>query len=172
MLSFHGSTSDKDTGEAELLRQVEEFKKADVSTGLFEGEKHPGTEYTVAQIGAVHEFGSEDGRVPERSWLRRSFRENVSRWQHYVEQGLERIILSKGKVKALPVLLFVGEQIASDVRRTIDAVTSPPKAASTLRKEGKKYTHPLIWLGYMKAAVRSRVVVDGAKKLTSKGARR
>lgn len=171
MMKFDSHTTDKDLGAKELLKQVEAFNRASVDTGLFEGEKHPDSEFTIAEIGAVNEFGSKDGHVPERSWLRRAAREYALKWKRYIDQGLDRVVKGKGKVKALPVLLFIGEQIASDVRRTINEVTEPPKAPATLAHEGKRFTHPLIWLGYMRAAVRSRVKVrHGSPTMTPKAA--
>lgn len=174
MLTFKDmGTTDKDLGGKRLLLQIKQLRGAGIHTGIMETEKHPDSELPLAAIGAVHEFGSSDGRVPERSWLRRAIRENDKRWQTWLENGLKRFIDSRGSIPLVSILVGFGEVMASDVRRTIDKVLSPPKAESTLRKEGADKTHPLIWLGYMRAAVRSRITMRGlAAKLTSKGTRK
>lgn len=43
---------------------------------------------TTAGIGAVHEFGTDDGRIPERSWLR----EPIETGQESIEAAIQRKI--------------------------------------------------------------------------------
>jgi len=182
------TTSDKDLGAREIIAQAEAFNGAVVDTGLFEGEKHPGTEYTIAQIGAVNEFGSKDGKIPERSFIRRAVRECEAKWNSLMDKGMGLVM--EGRAKVFPTLVAFGEHTASDVRATINRVTEPKKAESTMRREGGalqrtkagkvkkgayerqlRFDHPLIWLGYMKAAVRSRILLHGQKKMTPRGSR-
>lgn len=191
MLSFRdGGTIDRDLGGRKILAQAKEFNGAVVESGLFAGDRRPeGSELTVAQIGAVHEFGSKDGRIPERSWLRRAVRENGPGWQRSIDEMLDGILRGRGQV--FPSLIAFGERVASDIRATIDKVLTPPKAESTLRAEGgplkrtktgrvkkgarefqARFTHPLIWTGLMRALVRSRVALLGRVQMTRKGGKR
>jgi len=186
--AIQGGTIDRDMGWKRILEEAKALNGAVVESGLFEGEKHPeGGEYTVAQIGAVNEFGTRDGKIPERSWLRRAVRENHKRWEVVFGQKVDAVI--GGQSKIFSALLAFGERMASDIRKTIDAVLSPPKAESTLRSEGgplrrtktgrvrkgareyqSRFTHPLIWTGTMRNCVRSRVRLLGkAPRMTAKG---
>lgn len=186
-MKFTGSTSDRDRGAKELLQTVKSLRGARVEAGLFDTEpKRTDSELTIAQIGAVNEFGSSDGRIPERPWLRRALRERGAAWQSMLERALDNVITRHAKL--FPELLAFGERVASDIRRTIDEVLSPPKAESTLRAEGgplkrtktgrvtkkarehqRRFTHPLIWTGLMRASVRARIALMGVLKLTPKG---
>lgn len=188
MLTGSGSTSDRDLGAKVLLARVKELHGAVVEAGLFDGEKRPeGGELTVAQIGTVHEFGLPSRNIPERSWLRRAVRERGAAWGRMLDDRIELIVA--GQAKVFPSLVAFGEKVASDIRATIDQVLTPPKAEATIRAEGgplrrtktgkvkkgareyqRRFTHPLIWTGLMRASVRARIALLGAAtKLTAKG---
>jgi len=188
MLKMTGRTIDHDLGLKKILAQIESFDGAVVDVGIFEGEQHPHSDLTVAEYAAVNEFGSKDGKIPERSFLRRAVRENESKWRRLLQKSLNRVAESKGRVKVFSALTVFGEAAAGDVRKTIDAVTEPPKAESTKRREGGalrrgktgrvskgahafqgRFDHPLIWTGTMKASVRARILVHGRRQMTPKG---
>lgn len=171
MIAFKFATVDRDLGAKAILSEMEAVKSAAIHTGLFAGDKHPGATLGLAEIGTVHEYGSPKMNIPERSWLRRAGLKNAARWKADVAKALDRIVSSRGRTSAKATLLYLGEMFASDVRRTIDRVTMPPKAPATLAREGAQYTHPLIWLGYMRAAVRSRLTMKGSTSFTGKGGR-
>lgn len=153
-------TEDRDLGHKALLRALEQVDDAAADVGLFEGEEHEGTELTMAQIGAVHEFGTEDGHIPERPWLRRNHDENEARYRDQLDKDYGRILA--GRVRVLAILTAFAERVASDVRKTIGKVTEPPLAPSTIAAKGGK-THPLIDTGAMRNAVRGRVVLGGRR---------
>lgn len=167
MLGAKGKTKDTDLGREEILKQLALADGAYVDVGLFDHEEHPDSEYTIAQIGAVHEFGTKDGHIPERSFLRSTYDERREKWRARMDAAYDEIKEGKGKV--LPLLMAWGEKAAGDVRRKITKLKTPPKAPATLKKEGEGFTNPLIWLGYMRQSVRARIVVGGKKKMTAKG---
>jgi len=170
MLKFSGKTTDTDLGIGELLKQLSLVDGAISDVGIFDHEEHPESEeYTVAQIGAVHEFGSKDGKTPERSFVRSTHDEQEQKWRKRMDDGFNKVLL--GKAKVLPVLFAWGERAAGDVRRKITTLKTPPKAPATIKAQGGLTNNPLIWLGYMRAAVRSRVTVGGREKMTAKGSR-
>ena len=52
---------------------IKEFKESVIKVGLPEkvgGAIHEGSDLTVAQIGAVHEYGSPENNIPKRSFIR------------------------------------------------------------------------------------------------------
>lgn len=187
MIGFSGSTSDKDLGGAALIRELKFADGATVECGLFDGDTHPDSGLTLPEIGAVNEFGSSDGKIPARPFMRRAVDEQKSRWIKILDDGYDRIVNGLGKVRVFDVLALFGEHAASDIRRTIDDVWEPPKALATKKAEGgalkrtksgklaknartnqMRFSHPLIWLGYMRAAIRQRIIVGNKKKLAAK----
>lgn len=60
---------DIDRGWNEIVKNLQVLNSLDVFVGIHEGVDHDG-ELTAAQVGAIHEFGSKDGRIPQRRWLR------------------------------------------------------------------------------------------------------
>ncbi len=170
MFKADSITIDRDLGERDFLRAVDELDDAHIDVGLFEGEIHPGSEYTIAQIGAVHEFGTKPGtvpKIPERSFLRSTADEKRDAYHKRMAKVANKV--EGGSPNVVSMLTAMGELMASDVRKKITTLKTPKKAEATLRREGRQFTNPLIWLGYMRNAVRSRIVVGSTEKMTQKG---
>ena len=80
----------------EMLRQLEADYYTDVGV-LGDGAAELRGELTTAQIGAVHEFGSADGRIPRRSFIV----EPIELGQDQIEQAVAPLIernLAEGRV--------------------------------------------------------------------------
>lgn len=146
-------TTDRDLGLKALIGELERAKHASVEAGLFEGETGSVGGLTIAQYGAVNEFGG--GHVPERSFIRRTHDENRSKYADFLDKAYDKIL--RGKAKVIPSLTALGERVASDIRRTITAVRTPPNAPATISK--KRSSNPLIDTGAMRNWVRSRVLI-------------
>lgn len=153
-------TQDRDRGRLALLRALEDIDGSYVDVGLFEGEDHPESDLSIAQIGAVHEYGTRDGTIPERSFLRRTHDEKRTVYARRLDDAYGRILA--GQARLVSVLMAFAERVASDVRRTITAVSEPPLKPATIRAKGGK-SNPLIDTGTMRASVRGRVVIGGFK---------
>lgn len=112
-----------------------------VKVGVFGGGEK-------AEIAATHEFGSRPGkvpRVPERSFLRRTFLNEKDRFQKTLTLAAKRVVEGMPVTQALHA---VGEMAAAAVKRTISTGPHipPPLAASTIkRKKGKR--RPLVDTG-------------------------
>ena len=50
------------------------IQEAQVKIGFFDGSQVTEEGFTMIELAAVHEFGSEDGVIPERSFIRASLR--------------------------------------------------------------------------------------------------
>jgi hypothetical protein len=167
------STTDKDLGYARLLQEMKKANGAILDVGIFDGETQPasdGEPLSVAQIGAVHEFGSDDGRVPRRPWMSTAVDEKRSTWFERFDRFRDRFLQARGAIPFLHTLTAAGEFCASDVRLKITEGPWKEKAPATLAREGQRFTRPLIWLGYMRAVVRSRIVMMGVRRMTPKEA--
>ena len=108
-----------------------------VTVGIHEGAQQPESgDLTMAQLGAVQQFGTEDGHIPARPWL------DVG-----VESGTQDILgtIRSGAGKGLPldaVLEQVGVVAAGAVQEFIIDLRTPPNAPSTIENKGSD--NPLI----------------------------
>lgn len=144
----------KDTGWKEFFRRASEIKNGRVRVGILsdseKGGMHvEGSDLTVAEIAAVNEFGTEDGHIPERSFLRSTFDEQR---EQMVEDGKKLMgQVLDGKMPVARALGLLGLKLATAVKKKIAGVVPPPNAASTIAHKGSD--HPLIDTGRMLNAI-------------------
>lgn len=103
-----------------------------LGTKADEKEGDEGGPLTVAEIAAVHEFGTEDGRIPERSFLRSTFDEHKDELERMAVDLLPQVVLfGLHPDKALGIL---GLKLSSEVKKKITsgAGIPPPNAPATL----------------------------------------
>ncbi len=103
-------------------------------------EMHEGGDITNATIGAIQEYGTEDGRVPERSHWRATFDENESKYTRELEKIPGRLLQGQSTIKG--ELLLVGEIYKFDVLKKIKSHIAPALAESTIEMH-KGETTPL-----------------------------
>ena len=111
------------------MRELDEFQRLDVLVGIHEGEETREDEMSSADIAAVHEFGSEDGTIPERSFLRAgsdhyseeigeafstAFRKITTGERVSARRELERIGLF-GQAKIREYITVVGQGVWPDI---------------------------------------------------------
>jgi hypothetical protein len=113
---------------------------------------------TNAELGAIHEFGTTDGRIPPRSFIGSTFDANVKKY----EDELARIAgagLEGAKIEG--ELLVLGEEFRADIYAAVKSGIPPPLAESTVERRGGDST-PLWDTGRLMDSI-SAVVVDAAK---------
>ncbi len=113
---------------------------------------------SVIMVGVVHEFGSEDGTIPERSWLRSAMRENKEKHRKFIKRLAKRV--SAGSLAVDKALDLLGTRVVNDVKNQIVAVIDPPNTPETIRRKGGK-TNPLINTGHLRLQVTHQVVGKG-----------
>lgn len=142
--------------------RVAELGSAEIKVGLPDDKKHeggPDDGTPLVLIGAVHEFGSEDRGIPERSFLRtgvRSQQDDMIR--------LNRINLVKVIRGMMPVSVAL-RQLGAFAQRSVQLMIRngkfvPLKQATIDRKGSSK---PLIDKGQMVQAVTFTVEQKGGK---------
>jgi hypothetical protein len=127
-----------------------------VSVGITEeqGSKQVADGFSMADLAAVHEFGSMDGRIPERSFIRSTLREHRSQYLKELDRATDRALFSGTSAEA--ELKKLGEKVRSDiVQRIQDGRTHPPLAESTIRAKGSSL--PLVDTGALVGSIRSKV---------------
>lgn len=88
----------------------------------------------VSEVGFWQEFGTSDGRIPERSFLRSTIVKNIKKYL-----GINKLIAIKvlrGELeleKGLKKCVLIA---ADDVKETIRTFTTPPNAPSTIKQKG------------------------------------
>lgn len=103
----------------------------------------------TALIAAVHEFGSPERGIPERSFLRSSMRENS---QKYVRLNkLNLISILRGNLTADQALGQLGEMAKGDVQVKIRSGDFTPLKQATMDRKGS--SKPLIDTGQMVQSV-------------------
>ena len=101
--------SELEFNDKELKKLIKQFseKMPSVKVGILgQAASRPGEELNNAEIGATHEFGTVDGRIPQRSFLRMPIEEKL-----YDE--LENVKMEKGSTVA--EMAYVIGQAAVDV---------------------------------------------------------
>lgn len=123
------------------FRMFEELKKRVtagervVSVGLPAGKKEEdGT--PLAMIGAVHEFGSPERGIPERSWLRSSLADNAPRFVALNRINLHKILL--GEMTFDQALAQLGEMAKGAAQARIYSGPFADLQAATLRARARK----------------------------------
>lgn len=90
---------------------------------------------TQAEIGAVHEFGSEDGRIPRRSWIGSTFDEQQERLLIMARELIVAVVDGKATIeKALAILGF---KLSTEIKKkvTTGEQIPPPNAPSTAERK-------------------------------------
>ena len=97
----------------------------------------------------MHEFGSRDGRIPERSYLRSTFDARRDDYARGLRAGLGRVVDGSSDIDT--ELGRLGLVCTGDVQQTIATLTDPPLAEYTIRKKGS--SKPLIDEGRLKQSI-------------------
>lgn len=153
------SIKDIDKGMRRIVRETGNVaaNKPYVKTGFLEDSGgHRGSNLDVVEIASVHEFGTEDGRVPERSFMRTSFDENEKSFMEATQEQLNDIMFN-GKTTE-QALGLIGQVIESAVKKKITEGDSSWEALKPATIERKGSSKPLIDTGQMRQSVRYQVV--------------
>lgn len=149
MISASVQIEDKDKANWEKLMKELKVGAAFVTVGVHEGAgnytkgKSPPS---VAEVALWNEFGTE--RIPERSFLRSTVDENLSRVEGWFAQAYDSIIGSianggDGKAAMFKALQKIGIQVQFLIQNKIKSNVPPPSSKATIAaKERAHSTHP------------------------------
>ena len=153
---------DKDMGLKKIFADFKSLGKAEVTIGI-QAKSKTTTTYArgrkskagvnIAQYGAYNEYGTKN--IPERSFLRSSFDENLNLLQPFIEKQYGEII--DGKKTIQQGLGLIGETIQRMVKAKIRSITTPPNSPRTIAI--KKSSKPLIDFGALIDAIRYEVTI-------------
>jgi hypothetical protein len=128
---------DRDHGWKDMLKAVQaargdRYAKVGVLADSEKGGLHEdGSDLTVAEIAAVLEFGTEDGHIPERSFVRSTFDEEREELTAKAREIIVAVLF--GKMKIDQGLNAMGAMLAAAVKKKITdgQGVPPPNAPST-----------------------------------------
>lgn len=109
--------------------------------------------FSVVDLAMVHEFGSKDGRIPQRSFIRSTC--DALRESHIkLTTALQNKIID-GKISITQALTQLGEVVSKDMVQAINRGIEPTLASSTIRR--KRSSKPLIDTGRLKGSITHEV---------------
>jgi hypothetical protein len=161
------TVKDIDRGWKDIGRNYAAFSRSDVFVGLNEGntgvrqDQEGSSTITMAGIGAVHEFGTDDGTIPPRPWLRSAVDANRKETGDRYESILRKIL--DNRVDLTRELNRLGLWGVKIVRRYIRD-TGPgvwlPLSPATIEAKGS--SKPLVDTGQMVQSI-TYIVREGRK---------
>lgn len=144
---------------------LNQLPDAQIAAGWFKGVAHTDDGIDVAQIAAIQEFGTRDGRIPPRPFMRTAEANNRQKWSAEVRQGMKDIAAKK--TTAANFFNNLGLAVQGDIQAEIVALTEPALAKSTVKARARRYktksrqgnvsNKPLIDTGLMLGAVAYKV---------------
>ena len=112
-------------------------------------------DFTRVEQAVVHEFGSADGHIEERSFLRSTFNKNREKYQKDLEKAAAKV----ARLDSTPLreLTVFSEKVRNDVvNRIRDGEITPELAESTIDAKGSSL--PLVDTGGLVGSIQARVL--------------
>lgn len=138
----------------DISQALDQFKGGKVVTvGIHEGAPQvEGADLNMATLGAVLNFGTDDGHIPGRPWLDPGIAAGSQDIIDAIADGVEA-----GK-SLDEVLEAVGVVASGAVRQYMTDLKTPPNADSTIKRKGS--SNPLIDTGALRSSV-THAITDG-----------
>lgn len=111
---------------------------------------------TVAEIGAIHEYGLGP---PERSFLRAWFDANEDRINREIDAVLQRV--ADQKITLDQAWELLGQRYVGEIQTRISQGIPPPLAESTVQR--KRSAIPLIDTGQLRSAITYEIIKRAAR---------
>ena len=109
---------DKDMGYKAIKRFFKTAHSRKVDVGIF-GDSKDFDSPSYAALGSIHEYGSKDGTIPSRSFIRSTFDENRKKYKKNLTKLIDRALATRGKIKVEDAYNQFGEQVIADITRRI-----------------------------------------------------
>ena len=139
--------TDKDRGWKTILKNARKASDANYAAvgviGTGAAENHDGI--TNAELASVHEYGTLDGRIPERSFIRATIDEQRDAYRKLAKTLSEKII--DGKLVKTQALDLLGVRAVADIVRKIRSGLEPD--ITDVTKDRKGSSKPLIDTGQL-----------------------
>ncbi|WPZ17794.1 hypothetical protein UM396_14510 [Geobacillus subterraneus] len=162
----------KDTNNIDkVMRNLKQLGGKQIKVGLFGSDSSE-----LVMIGAVHEYGAEipvtpkmrawfaaNGyplrkettviKIPERSWLRSGYDENIDKIAKKIEEMVPDVI--EGNVNPRLFMDAIGMEFAGLIQKKMRDLKDPPNSQMTIERKGSD--NPLIDTGRLVGAIRHEI---------------
>ena len=95
---------------------------------------HKNSDMTVASIAAIHEMGSADGTIPERSFMRSTMDEKNEEIENLTKKLADQVLFKN--LSARKALGTLGAFIQKAFKQKINDGVEPPLKTATIRRKG------------------------------------
>lgn len=144
------SVRERDMGWRRIQREMRAAERESVKVGVLgdAGTDEEGTDLIL--IAAANEFGTSDGRIPPRPFVRGAFDAR----QQELAQMQERLwsLVLRGRITVVRALALMGEEHQGQIQEYMTALDTPPNAPRTIAEKGS--SNPLIDEGTLRRAIR------------------
>lgn len=149
----------KTVDEAKIKLIAQRLKKGlkKVYVGVPEGAGDDENGTPLAVIAAANEFGTADGHIPERSFMRSTVAENRDKYMRLNVRNARTIM--RGGQTMTEALHQLGVMAVGDVQKKIAQGDFEANAASTVKRKGS--SHPLIDTGRLRQSINYQVGEKG-----------
>ncbi len=127
-------------------------KAPHVAVGILQ-DNPVGDGFSMLDLATVHEFGSKDGRTPQRSFIRSTCDAKQKEHLKLIAKLQGRLLA--GKIAMKQALGIVGSAVTSDIVQTINTGIKPELKLATIKR--KKSSKPLIDTGRLKGTITHEV---------------
>lgn len=137
-------------------KRMDELKKLGryITVGVHANDSdREADEIDNVSLASIHEFGTADGRVPARSFLRATLDERAADIKSVRQKVLDAVVA--GKITADQAMQILKEWIEAAVRKRIQSNIPPPLKPETIAAKGSSVA--LIDSGQLLNSIRSAV---------------
>lgn len=131
-------------------------KNPHVAVGILQDDKVD-NRFSMVDLATVHEYGSKDGHIPARSFIRSTC--DAMRETHLKLMSTLQAQVLSGKLLLSQALGTLGEVVGKDMVNAVNEGIRPDLAASTIKK--KKSSKALIDTGRLKGAITHEIKQGG-----------
>jgi len=133
-----------------LLRKAE--KHTHVAVGILQDVKREDG-FSMVDLAMVHEYGSKNGHIPERSFIRATCDAKAKEHLELIKKLQWKTLF--GRLSSQQALTQLGEVVSKDMVQTINQGIEPELELSTIQR--KDSSTPLIDKGLLKGAITHEV---------------
>ena len=137
-----------DKGWNRINREAKKLNRAFTKVGFFSEDRPDGSD--IVEVAVVNEYGTEDGRIPERSMIRAWRDQNKRKIDRFIAKLYGHVLI--GRLTARGAVKKLGEWAQGEIKQFIIDMESPPNAPATIAKKGS--SNPLIDEGILVNSVR------------------
>ncbi|WP_025727713.1 hypothetical protein [Heyndrickxia ginsengihumi] len=159
-----------------LVKNVNQLKGRQIKVGVFGNEKHKDSDIEMVDLARIHEYGCDipvtdkmrawfayQGyplkketkiiHIPERSFLRSGYDENIDSISKKIKEMMPDVIAAE--VDPDTFMDAIGKEFAGLIQKKLKSIESPPNTEMTTQRKGS--SNPLQDSGQLAGAIRHEV---------------